>query len=66
MTKIVEEKLHEVSRRTLEKLKEMDPNVANSLNSVIPSTEKIKWSDVFKSVSISGDVGCEKWTSWIG
>lgn len=51
----VERKLREVSDRTLEKLREMDPDVANSLNPVIPSVESLKWADVFKNVSISGD-----------
>lgn len=51
----VETKLKEVSNRTLEKLREMDPAVANSLNPVIPTADKLKWADVFKAVSISGD-----------
>ena len=51
----VETKLKEVSSRTLEKLREMDPAVANSLNPVIPTADKLKWVDVFKAVSISGD-----------
>lgn len=51
----VETKLKEVSDRTLEKLREMNPDVANSLNPVIPSFESLKWMDVFKNVSISGD-----------
>ena len=33
----------------------MDPAVASSLNPVIPTADKLKWADVFKSVSISGD-----------
>ena len=48
-------KLKEVADRTLEKLKEMNPEIANSLNPVIPSAETLKWADVFKHVSISGD-----------
>jgi predicted ATP-dependent endonuclease of OLD family len=48
-------KLKEVADRTLEKLKEMNPEIANSLNPVIPSAETLKWADVFKNVSISGD-----------
>lgn len=52
---VVECKLNEVSNLTLEKLKEMDPDVANSLNPVIPSADKLKWSDVFKNVTIAGD-----------
>jgi len=51
----VEKYLREVSKITLEKLKEMNPEVANSLNPVIPSAENLKWADVFKNVSISGD-----------
>jgi len=51
----VESKLKEVADRTLEKLKEMNPEIANSLNPVIPSVESLKWADVFKNVSISGD-----------
>lgn len=51
----VETKLTEVSARTLEKLKEMNPEIANSLNPVIPSSESLKWVDVFKNVSITGD-----------
>ena len=53
----VETKLKEVSDRTLEKLREMNPDVANSLNPVIPPAESLKWVDVFKNVSISGDGG---------
>jgi len=51
----VQTKLQEVSNRTLDKLREMAPDVANSLNPVIPSAESLKWADVFKNVSISGD-----------
>ena len=51
----VESKLQEVADRTLEKLKEMDPNVAESLNPVIPSAESLKWTDVFKGVSITSN-----------
>lgn len=51
----VDSKLKEVAGRTLEKIKEMNPEIANSLNPVIPSAETLKWADVFKNVSISGD-----------
>ncbi len=51
----VDSKLKQVADRTLEKLKEMNPEVAKSLKPVIPSVESLKWADVFKSVSISGD-----------
>ena len=51
----VENKLKEVADRTLTKLREMDPEIAASLKPVIPSAESLKWQDVFKNVSISGD-----------
>ncbi len=51
----VETKLKEVSDRTLEKLREMNSDLADSLNPVIPPLESLKWNDVFKNVSISGD-----------
>ncbi|WP_372779894.1 ATP-binding protein [Litorivivens sp.] len=51
----VEKKLKEVADQTLEKLNEMNPEIANSLNPVIPSPDSLKWADVFKSVSITGD-----------
>lgn len=51
----VTQKLQEVSTRTLEKLREMAPDVADSLNPVIPAANALKWPDVFKGVSITGD-----------
>lgn len=51
----VKVKLQEVADHTLDKLREMAPDVANSLSPVIPPTENLKWADVFKGVSISGD-----------
>lgn len=51
----VVERLNSVSEATLTKLKEMNPEVASSLNPIIPSLESLKWSDVFKNVSICGD-----------
>ncbi|WP_111978680.1 ATP-binding protein [Algibacillus agarilyticus] len=51
----VEAKLNEVAGKTLEKLNEMNPEIADSLTPVIPSAESLKWVDVFKSVSITGD-----------
>lgn len=48
-------KLQDVSKRTLEKLREMNPEIANNLNPEIPDLNSLKWADVFKSVSISGD-----------
>ncbi|MBS1613715.1 MAG: ATP-binding protein [Bacteroidetes bacterium] len=52
---VVKEKLQDVATRTLAKIQEMNPEVASSLNPVIPSSDNLKWTDVFKSVSISGD-----------
>lgn len=51
----VEEKLNQVVGKTLEKLNEMNPEIAESLTPVIPSADSLKWADVFKSVSITGD-----------
>ena len=51
----VQRKLQEVAERTLEKLREMDADIANSLNPVIPTGQALKWQDVFKAVSITGD-----------
>lgn len=51
----VKNKLQEVSNSTLDKLREINPNIANSLNPIIPSAESLKWQDVFKNLSISGD-----------
>jgi predicted ATP-dependent endonuclease of OLD family len=48
-------KLKEVADGTCEKLKEMNPEIASTLNPVIPPSESLKWLDVFKNVSISGD-----------
>ena len=50
----VAQKLQDVSARTLEKLREMAPDVADSLNPVIPAANALKWPDVFKGVSITG------------
>ena len=51
----VKERLGDVSGRTLDKLREMAPEVANSLNPVLPNSDTLKWKDVFKGVTITGD-----------
>lgn len=51
----VKAKLQDVASRTLAKIQEMNPEIASSLNPVIPASDSLKWTDVFKSVSISGD-----------
>ena len=55
VTSEVEAKLNQVVGKTLEKLNEMNPEIADSLTPVIPSPDSLKWVDVFKSVSITGD-----------
>lgn len=51
----VKVRLEEVATRTLTKLAELNPAIAQSLNPQIPDSGSLKWADVFKSVSISGD-----------
>lgn len=51
----VKARLDEVATRTLDKLKDLNPEIANSLNPQLPELAALKWPDVFKSVSISGD-----------
>ncbi|WP_157208273.1 ATP-binding protein [Mariniflexile maritimum] len=51
----VKNKLQDVATRTLAKIQEMNPEIASSLNPIIPATDSLKWADVFKSVSITGD-----------
>lgn len=51
----VKKRLDLVAQRTLSKLTELNPSIANSLTPQLPDIGALKWSDVFKSVSISGD-----------
>lgn len=51
----VKTRLEEVASRTLSKLGEMNQDIANSLNPKLSELEKLKWADVFKNVSITGD-----------
>ena len=51
----VETKLRLVAANTLEKLREMNEDVANTLSPVIPPSDTLKWKDVFKNVSITSD-----------
>lgn len=46
--------LNAVSADTLEKLNELDADMAKTLKPVIPETADLKWADVFKNVSIYG------------
>ncbi len=52
----VKNKLQEVSDKTLSKLREMDQAIANNLHPYIPNTDSLKWSEVFKNVSIVDDM----------
>ena len=45
--------LKQVSNRTLTKIKEMNPEIAETLQPKFP--EQLKWESVFKDVSITGD-----------
>ncbi|MCU6777117.1 AAA family ATPase [Phocaeicola fibrisolvens] len=49
------EQLQLVSNRTVEKINEMNPTLANTLHPTLPTIDDLKWVDVFKSVSITGD-----------
>jgi len=55
VAEVVKERLNEVAARTLDKLREMNPAIANSLDPQLPDSANLKWTDVFKNVSISGD-----------
>ena len=48
-------KIKEVTDATLNKLSDMNPQIANSLSPSLPSVESLKWADVFKNISITGD-----------
>lgn len=55
VTDTVKARLDRVAQRTLEKLREMNPAIANSLDPQLPDFSSLKWPDVFKNVSIAGD-----------
>lgn len=55
VTNTVKARLDQVAQRTLQKLGEMSPAIANSLNPQLPDFGSLKWPDVFKNVSITGD-----------
>lgn len=57
VAKQVLDTLEDVANRTLAKLNEMDPELAGTLKPVIPEVNQLKWTDVFKNVSIAGDDG---------
>ena len=47
--------MQSVANGTLQKLRTMNNQLAGTLNPVIPGVAQLKWQDVFKSVSITGD-----------
>lgn len=51
----VKARLDDVAKRTLDKLREMNPEIATSLAPQLPDAASLKWIDVFKNVSITGD-----------
>ena len=51
----VTQQLRIVTNSTLSKLKEMNEEIAASLNPCIPMSRDLKWGDVFKNVSITSD-----------
>ena len=53
----VKSELERIAENTLNKLNEMDSDIAESLSPKLPETEDLKWSDVFKSVTISDNNG---------
>lgn len=55
IAKEVEKRLEDVSSRTKKMLRAFDEKIAEELKPVIPPTDKLAWSSVFKSVSIFGD-----------
>ena len=53
ISRIVQERLNNVANQTLDKLREMNSEVANTLRPLLPG--QLKWEDVFKGISITGD-----------
>lgn len=51
----VREALQEVSDRTVAKVAEMNPDLANDLHPALPEPKLLKWPDVFKNISIAGE-----------
>ncbi|MCL4101734.1 MULTISPECIES: ATP-binding protein [unclassified Fibrobacter] len=51
----VRAKVQSVANLTLAKLREMSEEISESLHPKIPSVDSLKWTDVYKGLSISGD-----------
>ena len=52
---VVDDKLNDVAKRTQAKINEMNPKIASTLTPKLPKFSDLKWQEVFKSVSFSGD-----------
>ncbi|MBL5979361.1 ATP-binding protein [Comamonas sp. NyZ500] len=57
ISNLVKQRLEDVAERTREKLSEMNPTIASTLDPQLPDSQDLKWTDVFKSVSITADEG---------
>lgn len=55
VAEVVTDALQNVADTTLQKIREMNPDLANSLHPQIPNSTSLKWLDVFKSISMAGD-----------
>lgn len=51
----VKTRLDQVAAQTLVKLTELNSTISSSLDPKIPDPDSLKWADVFKNVSITGD-----------
>ena len=51
------DELNSTANRTLDKLKEMNTDISNTLKPVVPSVGELKWESLFKNVSIESDNG---------
>lgn len=57
ISNLVKQRLEDVAERTREKLSEMNPTIASTLDPQLPDSQDLKWTDVFKNVSITADEG---------
>lgn len=51
----VQKKLQTISTQTVAQLNNIDDKITKNLNPTIPLTNELKWTDVFKNVSITGE-----------
>lgn len=58
LTEVAEEVttiVEEIANTTLEKLKEMNPEIADQLKPSMPSIDSLKWDSVFKGIGLTSD-----------